>query len=176
MTTRSTTQPLLFTTLATPAGEAHAVITPEDERIRLFGWHDPAANLPRLPAGLHGRELQTGPAPRRVREAVAAYGDGDLDALGRLDVHQPGGEFFGAVWTALRQVPPGQPITYTELANAAGRPAAVRAAASACARNLVALVVPCHRIIRRDGGLGGFFYGLEVKRALLAHEARHRMQ
>lgn len=48
----------------------------------------------------------------------------------------------------------------------------MRAAASACARNHVALIVPCHRIVRRDGGLGGFFYGLEIKRALQAHEAR----
>ena len=55
----------------------------------------------------------------------------------------------------------------------AGRPAAARAAAGACARNRVAVVVPCHRVIRGDGGLGGYAYGLEVKQALLDFERRH---
>jgi len=55
----------------------------------------------------------------------------------------------------------------------AGRPAAARAAAGACARNRVAVVVPCHRVIRGDGGLGGYAFGLEVKQALLDFERRH---
>ena len=62
-------------------------------------------------------------------------------------------------------------MTYTEYAAKAGRPLAVRAAAAACARNAAALFVPCHRVVRTDGGLGGFRWGLPVKRWLLAHEA-----
>jgi methylated-DNA-[protein]-cysteine S-methyltransferase len=62
-------------------------------------------------------------------------------------------------------------VSYTELAAKAGRPEAVRAAASACARNAAALFVPCHRVLRSDGSLGGFRWGTTVKRWLLEHEA-----
>jgi methylated-DNA-[protein]-cysteine S-methyltransferase len=78
------------------------------------------------------------------------------------------------VWRALRNVPGGAAVTYTELAALAGRPAAVRAAASGCATNLVALVVPCHRIVRTDGGLGGYLFGTDVKESLLRHEGAIR--
>lgn len=168
----TTTQPLLLMTLPTPAGPAHAVVTPEDGVLHLFGWHDPVDNLPRLAPHLRDRGVQTASGPERVRDAVARYGDGELAALDELAVGQPGGAFFQAAWLAMRRIAPGHPVTYTTLAADAGRPAAVRAAASACARNLVALVVPCHRVVRTDGGLGGFYYGLDAKRALQAHEAR----
>ena len=70
------------------------------------------------------------------------------------------------------KVPHGQTWTYTELARRAGKPNAVRAAASACARNPVGLLVPCHRIVRQDGSLGGYYWGLEKKQFLLDHERR----
>ncbi len=73
-------------------------------------------------------------------------------------------------WAALREIVPGHPLTYTEFAAALGQPAAVRAAASICARNAPALFVPCHRVLRSDGSLGGFAWGLEVKDRLLARE------
>ncbi|PWD50797.1 methylated-DNA--protein-cysteine methyltransferase [Serinibacter arcticus] len=167
-----TAAPLILATYPTPAGPAHAVITPEDDVVRLFGWLDPAENIGRLRPDLAARGLTEGDGPASIRGAIADYTAGDLDALDAIAVEQPGGEFFTASWEAMRRVRPGHPVTYTELATAAGRPTAVRAAASACARNLVALVVPCHRIVRTDGGLGGFYYGLEVKRALQEHEAR----
>ena len=164
--------PLVLATYPTPAGTAHAVISPEDGAIHLFGWLDSTANIARLAPTLLDRGIEQGKGPQAVRDAVASYGEGDLDALNALTVAQPGGEFFTASWDAMRRVRPGHPVTYTTLAIEAGRPAAVRAAASACARNLVALVVPCHRIVRTDGGLGGFFYGLEIKRTLQEHESR----
>jgi methylated-DNA-[protein]-cysteine S-methyltransferase len=68
-------------------------------------------------------------------------------------------------------VAPGEAITYTELATRTGNSRANRAAAQACARNAAALFVPCHRIIRADGGLGGFRWGVDIKRWLLAHES-----
>lgn len=163
--------PLILAHYETPAGTAHAVITPEDGAVRLFGWLEEEPNIARLPAALRERGLTEGDGPAGVRDAVDRYGQGELDALGSIDVAQEGGEFFQAAWAAMREVGAGHPVTYTELATAAW-PSAVRAAASACARNHVALIVPCHRIVRRDGGLGGFFYGLEIKRALQAHEAR----
>ena len=74
-------------------------------------------------------------------------------------------------WDVLRHVAAGRPITYTEFAARAGSPAAVRSAADACARNAVALFVPCHRVLRSDGTLGGFRYGLDLKQRLLEREA-----
>jgi methylated-DNA-[protein]-cysteine S-methyltransferase len=71
----------------------------------------------------------------------------------------------------MREIKPGAPVTYSEFARRSGRPAAIRAAASACARNPVALFTPCHRVLRLDGSLGGYRWGLPVKRWLLDHEA-----
>jgi len=70
----------------------------------------------------------------------------------------------------MRKVSPGKTISYSELAKRAGSADAVRAAGSACARNLIALVVPCHRIVKTGGALGNYAYGLPVKEWLLRHE------
>lgn len=78
------------------------------------------------------------------------------------------------VWRFLLQVPEGDLISYAELAKSIGAPKAVRAAASACAANRVAVLVPCHRVLRGDGGLGGYRWGLERKRALIDHERMER--
>lgn len=85
-----------------------------------------------------------------------------------LDIQ--GTAFQAQVWRALQKIPVGKTATYTEIAAALGRPKAVRAVARACAENKLALLVPCHRVIRRDGELGGYRWGLERKRALLARE------
>ncbi len=102
---------------------------------------------------------------------VAALVDGakvasdvPLDLLGTA--------FQQRVWRALREVPAGTTATYTEIAQRVGAPAAVRAVGSACGKNPVAVVVPCHRILRGDGGLGGYAWGLGRKRALLARERK----
>jgi AraC family transcriptional regulator of adaptative response/methylated-DNA-[protein]-cysteine methyltransferase len=81
--------------------------------------------------------------------------------------------FQRQVWDALQAIPYGSTRSYSELAEAIGRPDAVRAVAGACASNPAALVIPCHRVVRSDGSLGGYRWGLERKRALLAEEARH---
>jgi AraC family transcriptional regulator of adaptative response/methylated-DNA-[protein]-cysteine methyltransferase len=86
-----------------------------------------------------------------------------------LDVQ--GTAFQAQVWRALQKIPLGKTATYTEIAAALGQPKAVRAVAQACAANKLALLVPCHRVIRRDGDLGGYRWGLERKRALLAGES-----
>jgi methylated-DNA-[protein]-cysteine S-methyltransferase len=107
----------------------------------------------------------------RLSAAVAAYFDGDLHALDDLPVAQPGGDFHQAAWKVMREVAPGETITYAELAARAGQPKAIRAAGSACARNLIAPIVPCHRVLRTGGALGGYYYGLPAKEWLLAHES-----
>jgi AraC family transcriptional regulator of adaptative response/methylated-DNA-[protein]-cysteine methyltransferase len=85
-----------------------------------------------------------------------------------------GAPFAIKVWEALMRIPSGQVTTYAEVARAAGNPRAVRAAASAVGRNPVSWLIPCHRAIRKTGGLGGYHWGLPVKRAMLALEAARR--
>jgi AraC family transcriptional regulator of adaptative response/methylated-DNA-[protein]-cysteine methyltransferase len=85
-----------------------------------------------------------------------------------LDVQ--GTAFQEAVWQQLRRIPPGETRSYAEIAAAVGKPGAVRAAGSANGANNVAVLIPCHRVIRSDGSLGGYAYGLEIKRRLLERE------
>jgi AraC family transcriptional regulator of adaptative response/methylated-DNA-[protein]-cysteine methyltransferase len=86
-----------------------------------------------------------------------------------LDIR--GTAFQAQVWRALQRIPPGKTATYAEIAAAIGRPTAVRAVARACASNSLAVLVPCHRVVRGDGALGGYRWGPARKRALLAREA-----
>jgi len=103
-------------------------------------------------------------ADRIVRFITAP--DQNLDLP--LDIR--GTAFQARVWRALQKIPLGKTASYTEIAAALGQPKAVRAVAQACAANKLALIVPCHRVIRSDGNLGGYRWGLERKRALLARE------
>jgi AraC family transcriptional regulator of adaptative response/methylated-DNA-[protein]-cysteine methyltransferase len=82
-----------------------------------------------------------------------------------------GTEFQRAVWTALRAIPAGATASYAEVATQIGRPGSVRAVAGACAANALAVVIPCHRVVRSDGGLSGYRWGVERKRDLLRREA-----
>jgi len=128
----------------------------------------------------HGRlsrlDLDDGRQPGRAADSIGlaeklkAYFEGDLDALGDLDLELDGTEFQRAVWQALRAIPAGETATYREIAQAIGRPDAMRAVGNAVGSNPVAIVVPCHRVIRTSGALGGFGGGLDRKRWLLAHE------
>lgn len=119
-------------------------------------------------------ERCTGPdaGSRELEALVRAYYDGDHAAPGRARVLQRSGEFRLQAWEALRQVGPGDVVSYSELASLAGRPTAVRAAASACSHNAVALFVPCHRVVRSDGSIGQFGFTPGLKQALLEREAR----
>jgi AraC family transcriptional regulator of adaptative response/methylated-DNA-[protein]-cysteine methyltransferase len=103
----------------------------------------------------------------RVVGFVEAPGNG-LDLP--LDVR--GTAFQQRVWQVLRNVPAGETTSYTELARRIGAPKSVRAVAQACAANPLAVAIPCHRVVRRDGGLSGYRWGIDRKRALLAREAR----
>jgi len=108
-----------------------------------------------------------------ARRAVLEFlkGDGTLAQL-PLDVR--GTAFQRRVWDALRRIPRGETRSYQQIARAIGAPRAVRAVGSACGANPAALVIPCHRALRTDGGLGGYAWGVERKRRLLAIEKRSR--
>jgi AraC family transcriptional regulator, regulatory protein of adaptative response / methylated-DNA-[protein]-cysteine methyltransferase len=125
--------------------------------------------------------------PRAAMERVDAGRDEWLAAMiervsAQIGIDQPSGDvtvpvdirataFQWRVWQALQRIPRGETRSYTQIAAEIGAPRAVRAVASACARNRLAVVVPCHRVIRADGSLGGYRWGMARKRALLDHEA-----
>ena len=120
------------------------------------------------------------PAAEEIRRDDAALGAAVAALLAYLAGAEPhidlpldirATAFQRRVWEELRRIPPGETRSYTEVARALGQPAAQRAVGRACATNPVALVVPCHRVVRQDGGLGGYAWGLERKRALLEREA-----
>lgn len=154
------------TTLETPIG-ALALLARDDVLIAA-GF----TSVAELAARITGDEPVVETADLgRLSDAVAAYFSGDVHAIDDLPVSQPGGAFSQAAWKVMRDVPAGETITYTELAARAGSPGAVRAAGSACARNLIAPIVPCHRVVRTGGAPGGYYYGLSTKDWLLRHEA-----
>lgn len=90
-----------------------------------------------------------------------------------LDIQ--GTAFQQRVWRELQRIPAGETRTYTQVAEALGKPSAVRAVASACAHNHLAMVIPCHRVLRKDGSLAGYHWGLERKKALLKHESEEQI-
>ena len=103
----------------------------------------------------------------QVIASVEAPGD-----FAHIPLDVKGTAFQEAVWRELRKIPPGETRSYAQIAAAAGNPRAVRAAGSANGANNVAVLIPCHRVVRGDGSLGGYAYGLEIKRKLLERESK----
>lgn len=133
---------------------------PEELRIRL---HKDWLLLP-LERAANGRLGE-------ISDALDAYFDGDLQALDGLPVRLRSNQRMLRAWEGLRTIPAGETRSYRDFAvSVFGDPDYARLAGGACARNLVALIVPCHRVIRSDGDLGGYYYGLDRKRWLLRHE------
>jgi methylated-DNA-[protein]-cysteine S-methyltransferase len=105
-----------------------------------------------------------------IHDNVKDWIDGDLVALTKVRVSQAGAEFSQDCWKQLLKIKPGKVITYAQLAKNAGNSKAVRAAGSACAKNLIAPFVPCHRVINTGGAIGNYAFGVKLKRSLLHHE------
>lgn len=105
-----------------------------------------------------------------ISDLISDYFDGDFAAINAISVRQPGAPFSQAAWKAMRKIPAGKTFSYADLAQRAGSPAAVRAAGTACGKNAVVLVIPCHRIIKSGGALGNYGYGVDKKEWLLAFE------
>lgn len=159
------TEAVLAQTMPTPVGELSLLV--RDDSLVAAGFTDVHDQYARLHTDV---PLQIVDDLGRFSAAMSAYFAGDVTAMDTLPVAQPGGTFRQAAWKVMREVPAGEVISYAELAARAGNPGAVRAAGSACATNMVAPIVPCHRIVRTGGALGGYYYGLGVKEWLLAHE------
>lgn len=154
-------------TLSTSDGP-FTILADADERVLASGWTDDVnailARLKSPPSGI--REGRVAAA-----DAVRDYYGGNLAAIDEVDVVHTGTELQLNGWAELRRIAPGAPLTYSEFAARLGRPTAVRAAAAICARNAPALFVPCHRVLRSDGSLGGFAWGTDIKESLLRRES-----
>ena len=105
---------------------------------------------------------------RLVAQVVGLIEQPELGIDLPLDVR--GTAFQQRVWQALRQIPPGETASYAQIAQRIGSPTSVRAVAGACAANTLAIAIPCHRVVRSDGGLSGYRWGVERKRELLLRE------
>jgi methylated-DNA-[protein]-cysteine S-methyltransferase len=161
--------PLLLTSHKTPIGTLN-LIAHEDV---LLGAN--LSTVSALKASLDDedrtREFKEVKSIPVISDLIKDYFDGDLSALNAIKVRQPGAPFSQAAWKAMRRVKAGKTLSYADLADRAGSPAAVRAAGSARAKNAIVLVVPCHRIVKTGGALGNYAYGLNKKEWLLRFEA-----
>jgi len=150
--------------IATPLGDLTAAATPDG----LAGlWFDGQAHHPgplAVPTDPGQHWLQA------AARAVAAYFDGAAQPLAGLALDLHGTAFQQAVWRALQALPRGATCSYGQIATAVGSPAAVRATGAAIGRNPVSVLVPCHRVLGRDGALTGYAGGLHRKQALLQLE------
>jgi methylated-DNA-[protein]-cysteine S-methyltransferase len=110
------------------------------------------------------------PARHDVARRLRAYFGGDIAAIDGIAVDAAGTPFQRSVWAQLRRIPAGQTASYRDVAAAVGAAGAVRAVGTANGSNPIGIVVPCHRVVRSDGDLGGYGGGLQRKRWLLQHE------
>jgi methylated-DNA-[protein]-cysteine S-methyltransferase len=159
---------LTLTEVESPLGPITLAAKRDTLAVLVFsdGWPRLRETLVRRMGALALTEGPVEPFASRVK----AYFAGELDALEELPVEVDGTPFQRRVWAELRNIPRGEVISYSELARRVGAPDAVRAVGSANGANPVSLVIPCHRVIQKDGSLGGYGGGLHRKKWLLAHE------
>ena len=159
---------LTTTSVKTPVGELHLIA---HEHVLLAAGF---ASVDQLAIRLDSADSDLGITTVKsipiISDLINDYFDGDLSALGGIKVRQPGSEFSQAVWKAMRKIPVGSTLSYSDLATRAGSPKAVRAVGSVCARNLIAPIVPCHRVVKTGGDLGNYAFGIGFKENLLRHE------
>lgn len=152
--------------LESPFGEALVMATAKgicgmafsSETGRDWAWQDMVGRWP------EARFLENPNAVRPWAEAA-------FSQKGEAELHLIGAPFQINVWQALLRIPSGHVTTYSEIAGAVGKPRAVRAVGTAVGRNPVSWLIPCHRALRKTGALGGYHWGLPLKRAMLAYEA-----
>lgn len=174
--TRIPVSPRFITaTIDTPIG-ALVLIADEAGVLHMAEFADCLDRMERWLGRRFGKQragLSNGPVPEKVAAAFAAYFGGDLDAFEVLTVKLGGTAFQNTVWTALRDIRPGETFAYGAFAERLGRPRAARAVGHANGANPLSIAVPCHRLVGADGALTDYGGGLERKRWLLDHEARH---
>lgn len=162
-------------TLMSPIGTL-VVLTDAEGRLRVADfddYQDRTAQLLDRGYGRGGWSVSMAAKPSPALRALADYFDGDLTGIDGIETATAGTVLQRAVWAALRAVPPGTTESYGALAARIGHPRAVRPVGAANGANPICIVVPCHRVVGANGTLTGYGGGLERKRWLLEHEARH---
>jgi len=149
------------------------IVTDDECVLRALEFADHESRLHRLLRRYYGGAytLTEGNTPALVKCALLSYFDGNPDALTKIRTATGGTPFQRQVWNALREIPTGATISYSQLATKIGRAGSSRAVGAANGANPIALVVPCHRVIGADGSLTGYASGLPHKKWLLDHEA-----
>jgi methylated-DNA-[protein]-cysteine S-methyltransferase len=127
----------------------------------------------RLRQTLRDAQIHAVPDLGHVTAALDAYFAGEVRALDSLPVEYAGGPFQQRVWEALRAIPPGQQMSYGQLAVQLGSERLARAVGMGCATNLISPIIPCHRVTHGTGHLAGYYWGLDRKRWLRNHEQQH---
>lgn len=151
------------------------LVTDGEGRLRALDFEDYEPRMLRLLRTQNPPiDLSVGRAPEGIREALLAYFEGNLEILCSIPWVTGGTPFQRQVWAALSQIPARATWTYAQVAQLIGRPSAVRAVGMANGANPVAIVVPCHRVIGRDGTLTGYGGGIARKQWLLHHEGAGR--
>ena len=163
-------QQLEVTTMESPVGPL--MVGARSGRVCVVAFSSDAdadAVIDRLERHVGPIEQTAGEDPGGAVSALRRYFDGDLAALDELEVDPIGTEFQRSVWAALRSVPVGETTSYGEIAVSIDSPGAVRAVGSANGANPIVVIVAWHRVVSRDGSLGGYGCGMDSKRWLLAH-------
>lgn len=169
MGTRPPSVELRFDHVASPIGVVTLVVKDGALCALEFGSGGPPATLP-FARRFGPVTLRRARDPNRFSTRVREYFAGALDTIVDIPIDVDGSAFDRGVWAEMRKIPAGATASYGDIARAVGRPRAARAVGIAAARNPVALVIPCHRVIGANGALTGYAGGLARKRWLLAHE------
>lgn len=159
---------LLTASIKTPVGSLLWIA--DNDLVLAAGFSNLTELTRKLSSEDQEREIKNCKAVGKIADLICAYFEGEFDALNAIEVRQPGSQFSQAAWKAMRKVKSGKVISYSDLAQRSGSPAAVRAAGTACGRNAVAPIIPCHRIVKTGGALGNYGYGVSKKEWLLKHE------
>ena len=162
-------QRISYCTFASPLGTV--LIAASDKGLCSVKLGDEPGQLASLLATEFNQAALSEKPLTELKREILAFIAGET-SLARVPLDIRGTVFQRRVWETLRRIPRGETRTYTDIARAIGAPRAVRAVGSACGANPVALAVPCHRAVRTDGGLGGYAWGLQRKRKLLALEKK----
>jgi len=169
---------LLIDRTDTPVGEFF-IVADQQGNLLAAAWTDHEKRMRewlRVQYGDTGFRVEAARDPNGLTSAIRAYFAGELAAIDNLPVRTAGTPFQREVWSELRKISCGTTVSYGQIAERIGRPAAVRAVGLANGSNPICVVVPCHRVIGANGSLTGYGGGIERKRWLLDHESKARQQ
>jgi len=156
------------TTVKTPVGDLYLVA--KEDIVLASGFKSIQSLIERMSPDDIEKDIKHVGKISVISDLVKDYLDGDLNALNAIKVRQAGAKFSQDAWKAMRKIPAGKVLSYAQLAKRAGSADAIRAAGTACGNNLIAPIIPCHRIIKTSGAIGNYGYGVKIKEWLLSHE------